>query len=323
MQNFSPVRNGLGIAFAKAAVLLSLAESVAGQTQLPNKAPTQTPFQNPSQAPFQTPTPAQPEGRFASVNGMQMYFEVYGEGRPLVLLHGFKASSQIWKPIILDFAKQHRVIVPDLRGHGRSTNPTKQFTHRQAALDVFGLLDLLKIDRFNAIGISSGGMALLHMATQRPERIEAMILIGATAYFPEESRAIMGQTTIESMTPEEWQKAREIHKHGDEQIRDLVRQFQALKDSYDDMNFTPPFLSKIRASTLIIHGDRDPFFPVQMALEMYRAMPHAYLWVIPNGGHVPVFADPASFVKTTMEFLQVGGSRENVPAPVPKPGSGR
>jgi pimeloyl-ACP methyl ester carboxylesterase len=130
----------------------------------------------------------------------------------------------------------------------------------------------------------------------------------------------MSQNTIESMKPEEWQQAREIHKHGDDQIRELVRQFQGFRDSYDDVNFTPPYLSKIRAATLIIHGDRDPFFPVPMALEMYRAIPHAYLWVIPNGGHVPVFADPASFVKTTLEFLQVSGARENVQAPVPRPG---
>ncbi|MBI2946240.1 MAG: alpha/beta hydrolase [Verrucomicrobia bacterium] len=295
-------------------VFVSLTGNVVGQVQLPNQAPVQTPFQ--------APTQAQPEGRLASVNGMQMYYEVYGEGRPLVLLHGFKASSEVWRPIALDFAKQHRVIVPDLRGHGRSTNPAKQFTHRQSALDVFGLLDLLKIDQFSAIGISSGGMSLLHMATQRPDRVEAMILIGATMYFPDEARALMGQTTIESITPEEWQHARRIHKLGDDQIRELVRQFNALKDSYDDMNFTPPFLSKIRARTLIIHGDRDPFFPVPMAVEMYRAIPQAYLWVIPNGGHVPVFGDPGYFVKTSLEFLQVSAKAEEVRPPV-QTGRGR
>ena len=72
------------------------------------------------------------------------------------------------------------------------------------------------------------------------------------------------------------------------------------------MNFTPPYLSTITARTLIVHGDRDPFFPVSIPVEMYRAIPHAYLWVIPNGGHWPdrVFAEPHAdaFAKTALEF---------------------
>ena len=158
------------------------------------------------------------DGRVASINGCQIYYEVYGEGRPLVLLHGFQASGLIWKPLVGEFAKLNRVIVPDLRGHGRSTNPTKQFTHRLAALDLLALLDQLKISRSGAIGISSGGMVLLHMATLKPDRIDSMILVSATTYFPEEARAIMRQSTVENMTPEDWEAARQIHKLGDDQI---------------------------------------------------------------------------------------------------------
>lgn len=68
-----------------------------------------------------------------------------------------------------------------------------------------------------------------------------------------------------------------IHQRGDEQIRELQQQFHIFKDSYDDMNFTPLYLSTIAARTLIVHGDRDPFFPVEIALEMYRSIPGAYL----------------------------------------------
>ncbi|MHB0960495.1 MAG: alpha/beta fold hydrolase [Pirellulaceae bacterium] len=68
------------------------------------------------------------------------------------------------------------MIIPDLRGHGRSTNPTNKFTHRQSALDVCALLDELKIDKFGGMGISTGGMTLIHMATQQPERAEAIVL---------------------------------------------------------------------------------------------------------------------------------------------------
>ena len=78
-----------------------------------------------------------------------------------------------------------------------------------------------------------------------------------------------------------------------------------MKDSYDDMNFTPLSLFRIRASTLIVYGDRDPLYPVEMAVEMYRAIPPFALWVVPNGGHGPVFFDAAAqFAQTALAFFQ-------------------
>ena len=70
------------------------------------------------------------------------------------------------------------------------------------------------------------------------------------------------------------------------------------------MNFTPPYLSTIRARTLIVHGDRDPLYPVNMAVELYAAIPCSYLWVIPNGGHGPIFGEMGDrFVETSLAFL--------------------
>jgi pimeloyl-ACP methyl ester carboxylesterase len=102
------------------------------------------------------------------------------------------------------------------------------------------LLDHLDIGRFKAIGLSGGGNTLLHMATQQPGRVEAMVLVSATSYYPEQARTLMRQFTIESRTDEDWQFMRQSHKYGDEQIRALWMHGQALKDSYDDMNFTAP-----------------------------------------------------------------------------------
>ena len=102
---------------------------------------------------------------------MEMYYEIHGQGEPLVLLHGFSGSGSMWSPQIPELAKHYQLVIPDLRGHGRSTNPSGKFTHRQSAQDVFALLDMLKIQKFRAMGISTGGMTLLHMATSQPERI--------------------------------------------------------------------------------------------------------------------------------------------------------
>jgi pimeloyl-ACP methyl ester carboxylesterase len=244
------------------------------------------------------------QGHYAELNGIKMYYETYGSGSPLILLHGFGGSSANWAPFISDLAKDFQVIAIDLRGHGRSTNPTKRFTHKQSALDVYALLDQLGCSRFKAMGISTGGMTLIHMATQQPSRVESMVLIGATIYFPEQARAIMRKATPDSMTGEEWKEARKIHKLGDEQILALRNEFYDFKDSYDDMNFTSPYLSTITAETLIIQGDRDEFFPVGIPVEMYRSIPHSYLWIIPNGGHVPLSEHMQEFRKVTREFLR-------------------
>lgn len=245
-----------------------------------------------------------PEGLTVTVNGMEMYYEEYGQGQPLVLLHGFGGSGQVWKVFIPGLAKYFRVIVPDLRGHGRSNNPTNQFTHRQSALDIFALLDKLQVRQFMAMGISTGGMTLIHMATQQPERVERMALIGSTIYFPEQAREIMRRTTVDSLTPKDWEELRRIHLHGDDQIRALRTQFHNFKDSYDDMNFTRPYLSTIKAKTLIIHGDRDGFFPVSIPVEMYESIPQSYLWIVPNGDHVPIDDQPQAFADIALKFLR-------------------
>ena len=158
-------------------------------------------------------------GQMVSVNGMEMYYEIHGQGEPLILLHGFSRSGATWSQVLDALAAEYRVIVPDLRGHGRSTNPSGKFTHEQAALDVFALLDELAIDDFQAMGISTGGMTLLHMATSQPKRLEGIVLIGATSYLPGQARAIMQGVDPDTQSEEAWASMRQRHLRGDDQIR--------------------------------------------------------------------------------------------------------
>jgi predicted alpha/beta-fold hydrolase len=102
-------------------------------------------------------------------HNVEMYYEEYGTGKPLVLLHGFGGSAQNWRSFIAEFSERHRLIVVDLRGHGHLTNPENKFTHREAASDVFLLLEKLGANRFSATGMSSGGMTLLHKITTVPK----------------------------------------------------------------------------------------------------------------------------------------------------------
>lgn len=250
-----------------------------------------------------------PAGQTITINGMQMYYVTYGQGEPLVLLHGYTGSGGDWELFLPDLAKEYQLVMPDLRGHGRSTNPSMTFTFRLAALDMFALLDHLGIDQFKAIGMSGGGNTLLHMATQQPGRVAAMVLVSAASYYPAQARAFMRDYMVDKLTDEEWRVQRQRHQHGDEQIRALWRHGQAFKDDYNDMNFTPPFLATITARTLIVYGDRDLLYPVHIAVEMSTAIPHSYLWIVLNGGHVPVFYNMCEpFIRTVMPFL--GGDWE-------------
>src|ERR687884_2181934 len=106
-----------------------------------------------------------------SVNGIEMYYEIRGHGEPLVLLHGGGGIGANWQLIFKEPPDGYQLIVPDLRGHGRSTNPSAEFTFRQAALDVLALLDHLGIGQFKAIGLSMGAKTLLHVATQQTARV--------------------------------------------------------------------------------------------------------------------------------------------------------
>jgi pimeloyl-ACP methyl ester carboxylesterase len=247
-------------------------------------------------------TTSLPPGRIVKLHDMQMYYVDTGEGEPLLLLHGYTGASSDWAFCFDELSKEFRLIIPDLRGHGRSTNPTGQYTQRRAARDVDALLDQLGIERYKAIGASGGGITLLHLATQQPERVEAMVLISAASYYPEQARKTMRGYSFEMVPEAERERLQQRHPGGDEQIRELFRMGRAFAEQYDDVNFTPPYLSTITARMLIIFGDRDPFYPLSLALEMYQAIPHSYLWVVPNGGHAPPLKAP--FVPSLLPFLR-------------------
>lgn len=250
-------------------------------------------------------------GQLVQINNIEMYYEEYGVGEPLVLLHGFGGSAQNWHPFTAELSAHYRLILIDLRGHGHSTNPENTFTHRQAASDVVGLLDKLGIDQFSAMGMSSGGMTLLHMATSQPKRIDSMVLISASTHFPEQARVILRRASFDTMPEPVREMYRECAKRGDEQIRQLITQFNALHANDDDMNFTAHDLAAIEARTLIVHGDRDNFFPVEIPVSMCSAIPNATLWIVPGGDHVPIYDSNIPFTSTALRFLAGPDSKQH------------
>jgi len=237
------------------------------------------------------------------VNGSEIYFEVHGSGEPVILLHGFLGSGANWLAAIAQWSARYRLIVPDLRGHGRSSLLTKPFRHKDAAADMLALLDYLQIARIKGVGISGGANVLLQMAAMQPSRVEAMVLVSSTPYFPTQARSIMSMYA-DNLSEEQLRSLRELHPGGDLQIRSMMASTRSFAESHDDMDFTPPMLAAIRARTLIVQGDRDPLYPVQLSVDMAQAIPQSNLWIVPDAGHGPVLGKRWNeFLATAFAFL--------------------
>ena len=169
---------------------------------------------------------------------------------------------------------------------------------------MFALLDRIGVPRVKAIGLSMGAKTLLHMATQQPARIDAMVLVSATPYFPAPARAAMAQLSVDTFSGTDWAAQRLRHPQGDDQIRMLFEQMRALKDSHDDMAFTPPLLATITARTLdrarrprsaLSGRARDGDVSIDPGLGAVGSA---------NGGHGPIFgALAAPFAETALKFL--------------------
>jgi pimeloyl-ACP methyl ester carboxylesterase len=247
-----------------------------------------------------------------ALNGFEMYFEDRGSGEPLLLLHGGMGIGDDWRHVFPRDPDGYRVVVPDLRGHGRSTSPVETFSIRRCAADVLALLDHLSIQRTRAIGLSLGAKTLLHLATAQPNRVEAMVLVSATPHFPQplrEAAARFTRASIEHLSAADLDALRARHVHGDEQIARLYDMMRSFATSHDDMAFTAAALGTITARTLIVHGEDDPYYPTEMAAELARGIPNSTLWIVPGGSHGPVFGTMAEpFASRALAFLATATS---------------
>jgi pimeloyl-ACP methyl ester carboxylesterase len=236
------------------------------------------------------------------VNGMELHYDTHGDGEPLLWLHGGMGHGADWQYIFKEPPAGYRLIAPDLRGHGRSTGAAPTYSFKQSAHDAFALLDALHVDRVNVIGLSGGGITALHMGVIRPASVSAIVAISAPPAFPPQAHAIQRIYSEKMLGDAELSRMRERHPRPG-QLDMLFAQVRAMPDN-DDPDFSAEQLAAITAQTLIVFGDRDPLYPVALAVELRRAIPRSWLWVVPNGGHGPVFGPHAPlFVETALGFL--------------------
>ncbi|MCR6720852.1 MAG: alpha/beta hydrolase [Chitinophagaceae bacterium] len=222
------------------------------------------------------------------------------------MLHGFLNTAESWRGFIEEYSKKYRVIVWDMRGHGRSTNPDEQkdFKHEQSAMDLLELMKVLKIDKAKAIGHSSGGITILYASSIAPDKFEAIVPVASQSYFSEPVRK-----WIKSGIWEQYFDETELDSlHGRKKSEVLKKQFYGFGDLQGDPALTNDRLLKITARTLVVHGDND-FIPVSQALEIYQNIQGDRIWISPNTRRMPQYGpgNDTDFVRRTMDFLEGKG----------------
>ncbi|MGH7598949.1 MAG: alpha/beta fold hydrolase [bacterium] len=245
------------------------------------------------------------KGSYASVNGLKMYYEIQGAGKPLVLLHGgmvtIEYSFDKTRPA---FNKTWKTIAIEQQAHGH-TNDIKDrpLTVEQMAEDTYALLKQLKVDSADFFGWSMGGGIALQIALKHPEMVRKVAVSG-TAFYPAgqipNQQEMMASLTPE-MFPAEWVQEyarKNPDPKGFPTLLAKIKQFAA-----DWKGMTTEEIKSIKAPILIILGDADIVRP-EHAVEMFRLLPHAKLAVFPMTDHFVPVQRPEWFVAMVQEFLE-------------------
>lgn len=236
-----------------------------------------------------------------SIEGKTIYYRTGGEGPFLLLLHGFTLSGRVWQPYVNEFGAEYTLVIPDLPGHGQS-QPLARFSLDESARLLHKLLDTLNVDHCQAIGHSAGGVTLLHMARQIPERLESIVLLGVAHRFSEEGAQLLREDTFEKLSPELLAYYETLHSGGSEQIRLIFQQLNALPDNPEWDGHTSEFLAQISSPILLICGEDDPYFPPDVVSELMSQLNQGQLWSIPEQGHCPIFPELGGSVEVASKF---------------------
>lgn len=259
----------------------------------------------------------------APINGAQLYYEIAGDGQPMILIHAGVADGRMWDEQFAEFAQQYRVVRYDMRGFGRSAMPSGTFSNHG---DVAGLLDFLQIEQAIVVGISFGGKIAIDFALAYPERITRLVLgapsIGGTKpserilQFWEAEEAAMDAEDLEtavSLNLQLWVDG--IHRQP-EQVNPTVRQKVAemqreiflmeIPDEIEEVSLEPVAngrLHEITVPTLVLVGDLDLPEKVTQASWLASELPNAQHAVIPNVAHMLNMENPTQFNQLVLDFL--------------------
>jgi pimeloyl-ACP methyl ester carboxylesterase len=219
-------------------------------------------------------------GHYLTTRGFKLYYETYGQGEPLLLLHGNGGSISNMANQIPYFSQHYQVIAIDTRAHGKSTDPSDSLTFEQIVDDFSALLDTLHLDSCYVIGWSDGGIDALLLAIRHPDKVKKMAFTGANLWADTLGLTPFVYNLIKMQHAGMLKQPRTPENKNKQKIIDL--------DLYQP-NITLDQLHHITCPTLVIGADHDAI-PVLHTVTIAENIPQSYLWIVPNSGHsVPVF----------------------------------
>jgi pimeloyl-ACP methyl ester carboxylesterase len=236
------------------------------------------------------------QGRYVQANGLKIYYEEYGNGKPLLLFHGGTQTSASWDEFIPALTQHFRVITPDSRGHGHTNNPEGQFSYRLMAADMAAFIKALGLEKPLVLGYSDGGQIALEIGLGYPGLTTALATGGIyyqlTGPIVKFIRTLgfegPGMLNLEQMAKEDPEfmislKADHVSSPDPGYWRTLLEQLSRMW--WTPLDYTREDFQKITEPFLILAGDRDRFCPVEQAVDMYKLIPKAELAVFPNTTH--------------------------------------
>lgn len=217
-------------------------------------------------------------GKYCSIRGMKMYYEVYGNdnGKPLLMIHGNDGSISTFTYNIPHFLDDYKVILVDARGQGKSVDRKDSITFEMMADDYAALLDSIHIDSVNVLGWSDGGISGLLLAIRHPEKVKNLAISG-TNLWPDTS-AIM---------PTDWKADYNNYKtlqQKSKKTKDEIRKLKMLKLDLTEPHINVNELKKVKCPTMVICGDHDMIKLAHTEL-IFENIKRSHLWVIPNSSH--------------------------------------
>jgi pimeloyl-ACP methyl ester carboxylesterase len=253
------------------------------------------------------------QDRFVEVNGLNMYYQEYGSGRPLILIHGGVYASNMWKPFLPSFAQHFRVITPDSRGQGKTNNPKgEQLSYHLMADDVAAFIKALNLGKPLVFGYSDGGQIALELGMRYPGLTGALVVGAAWYKFSEiyiNSLKAFGLERSGVVNIEKMQrdnpglitdlKTEHVRIDDPEYWKTLLKQYSALW--WTPLDYTANDFHKITEPTLSLLGDRDEVVELEQAVKMYRLITNAELAILPNATHTS--PNPKLMTETVLDFF--------------------
>jgi len=241
-------------------------------------------------------------GETAEINGVDIYYEVYGEGDPVLFIHGGLANGDYWVnviPAITDAGYQ--AIVMDSRGHGRSSFDETLISYEVMANDVLGLMDHLDIDKFDLVGWSDGGIIGLELAIHHPERLKKVVAYGAN-FDPTGVRLDINENTywnaFVERASEDYQRLSPHPERWDEFLGNISNMWAT------EPNYTEEQLRSITTPFLILDGAKEEAIDLNQTKLMALLVPGAELVIMPDTGHFAAFEQPEEFARIVLDYLR-------------------